>query len=60
MLELNVGAEFDKQSSNDPCVYTFPGGVLVGVYVDDIVICGESTDHNYQQDKCAKNLRSRI
>ena len=36
-----------QQSSNDPCVYTSPRGansVIIGVYVNDIVICGKSTD----------------
>ncbi len=34
------------QSSNDPCIYTASEGVtfLIGVYVDDIVIAGESSD----------------
>ena len=33
------------QSSNDPCLYTAAEGetFLVGVYVDDIVLAGEST-----------------
>ena len=36
-----------QQSNNDPCVYISPGGansVIIGVYVDDIVICEKSTD----------------
>ena len=35
-----------QQSSNDPCVYIFPRGansIIIGVYVDDIMICGKST-----------------
>ena len=45
MLGQSLNEMGFKQSSNDLYVYTFPGGVLVGVYVDNIVICEESTDH---------------
>ena len=32
-----------EQSPSDPCVYTLSGGadsLIIGVYVDDIVMCG--------------------
>ena len=34
------------QSSNDPCIYTASEGetLLIGVYVDDIVLAGESSE----------------
>ena len=34
------------QSANDPCIYTASEGetFLIGVYVDDIVISGESSE----------------
>ena len=36
-----------RQSSNQPCVYISPGGanfIIIGVYVDDIMIFGKGTD----------------
>ena len=34
------------QSTNDPCIYTLAGGepTIIGVYVDDFVIAGESSE----------------
>lgn len=34
-----------KQSPSDPCVYMNSGGarsLIIGVYVDDIVVCGNN------------------
>ena len=32
------------QYTNDPCIYTLAGETIIGVYVDDFVIAGESSE----------------
>ena len=47
VLDMSLKDMGFQQSNNDPCVFISPGGansVIIGVYDDDIVICGKSTD----------------
>ena len=46
MLDAHLKGMGYVQCTNDPCIYTLAGGetIIIGVYVDDFVIAGKSSE----------------